>query len=62
MRRSTCLLGAMLTLLAIWGGAPSPLAATQERLRVVYSQFVMSNSVAWFAQEAGLYVQAGSRA
>ena len=38
--------------------APAP-ALGQERLKVIYSQFTMTNSVTWFAREAGLFERNG---
>ncbi|MBI4529079.1 MAG: ABC transporter substrate-binding protein [Deltaproteobacteria bacterium] len=32
---------------------------SQERLKVIYSQFTMTNSAGWFAQEAGLFERHG---
>ena len=38
----------------------TPLRAMgQERLKVIYSQFTMTNSATWFAQEAGLFERHG---
>ena len=34
-------------------------AAAQERLKVIYSQFTMTNSATWFAREAGLFERHG---
>ncbi len=48
-------------LLAIWTFA-SGLAASEERLKVIYSQFTMTNSVVWFAKEAGLFEREGINA
>ena len=45
-------------LIAIWACAPDP-AIGQERLKIIYSQFTMSNSVTWFAREAGLFSATG---
>ena len=45
-------------LIAIWACAPDP-AIGQERLKIIYSQFTMSNSVTWFAREAGLFERHG---
>jgi hypothetical protein len=36
-----------------------PSAAAQERLKVIYSQFTMTNSATWFAREAGLFERHG---
>ncbi len=49
------------TLVAVWIFAPAP-ATSQERLKVIYSQFTMTNSVVWFAQEAGLFDRQGVNA
>lgn len=35
------------------------LATAQERLKIIYSQFTMTNSVSWFAREAGLFERHG---
>jgi NitT/TauT family transport system substrate-binding protein len=35
------------------------LATAQERLKIIYSQFTMTNSVTWFAREAGLFERYG---
>lgn len=45
-------------LAAICAVAPAP-ATGEERLKVIYSQFTMTNSVVWFAQEAGLFERHG---
>jgi ABC-type nitrate/sulfonate/bicarbonate transport system substrate-binding protein len=37
----------------------TPKAAAQERLKVIYSQFTMTNSATWFAKEAGLFERHG---
>ncbi|HEX9454929.1 MAG TPA: hypothetical protein VGA27_11230, partial [Candidatus Binatia bacterium] len=34
-------------------------AHAQERLKVIYSQFTMTNSATWFAREAGLFERHG---
>lgn len=34
-------------------------ASSQERLKIIYSQFTMTNSVSWFAREAGLFERHG---
>jgi hypothetical protein len=31
----------------------------QERLKIIYSQFTMTNSATWFAREAGLFERHG---
>src|SRR3990172_5906787 len=45
-------------LIAASGLAPV-VAIAQERLKVIYSQFTMTNSVTWFAREAGLFERNG---
>jgi NitT/TauT family transport system substrate-binding protein len=45
-------------LLIIAAHVPSPVAG-EERLKVIYSQFTMTNSVTWFAREAGLFERHG---
>ncbi len=42
----------------LWALAPAR-ATGQERLPVIYSQFTMTNSVSWFAREAGLFERNG---
>jgi ABC-type nitrate/sulfonate/bicarbonate transport system substrate-binding protein len=37
----------------------SPAAIGQERIKVIYSQFTMTNSATWFAREAGLFERHG---
>src|SRR3989442_15559741 len=38
----------------------APAQATgQERLKIIYSQFTMTNSATWFAREAGLFERQG---
>jgi len=37
-------------------------AGAQERLKVIYSQFTMTNSATWFAKEAGLFERHGLNA
>ena len=34
-------------------------ASSQERLKVIYSQFTMTNSATWFGREAGLFERHG---
>lgn len=34
-------------------------ASGQERLKIIYSQFTMTNSITWFAREAGLFERHG---
>ena len=38
---------------------PPVRASSQERLKVIYSQFTMTNSATWFAREAGLFERHG---
>jgi len=40
----------------------APNAAAQERLKIIYSQFTMTNSATWFAREAGLFERHGLNA
>jgi ABC-type nitrate/sulfonate/bicarbonate transport system substrate-binding protein len=35
---------------------------SQERLKIIYSQFTMTNSATWFAREAGLFERHGLNA
>jgi hypothetical protein len=34
-------------------------ALSDERLKIIYSQFTMTNSATWFAREAGLFERHG---
>ncbi len=49
---------AVCMLVMTWPFALTP-AKGQERLKVIYSQFTMTNSVVWFAQESGLFERHG---
>ncbi|MGH7871821.1 MAG: hypothetical protein ACREQO_06325, partial [Candidatus Binatia bacterium] len=49
---------AMSALAAISALAPAQ-ATAEDRLKVIYSQFTMTNSVTWFAREAGLFERHG---
>jgi ABC-type nitrate/sulfonate/bicarbonate transport system substrate-binding protein len=44
--------------IAVWI-LPVMRAYSEERLKIIYSQFTMSNSVTWFAREAGLFERHG---
>ncbi len=44
--------------IAVWI-LPVMRASGEERLKIIYSQFTMSNSVTWFAREAGLFERNG---
>ena len=52
------LLAILSALVAIAAFIPQRLQA-QERLKFIYSQFTMTNSVTWFAREAGLFERHG---
>src|SRR5215471_7216001 len=45
-------------LMAVTAFAPA-VTLGQERLKVIYSQFTMTNSATWFAREAGLFERHG---
>jgi ABC-type nitrate/sulfonate/bicarbonate transport system substrate-binding protein len=51
-------MGALVTLSAL----AAPNASAQERLKIIYSQFTMTNSATWFAREAGLFERHGLNA
>jgi len=57
-KRSACLMAVAWTLAAVFAFAPLR-ALGQERLKVIYSQFTMTNSATWFAREAGLFERHG---
>ncbi len=58
MKMSASFVVAACSIAAISILGPGP-AGSQERLKVIYSQFTMTNSVVWFAQEAGLFERQG---
>jgi ABC-type nitrate/sulfonate/bicarbonate transport system substrate-binding protein len=58
VRNRFYLLAILGALVAIAAFTPQSLQA-QERLKVIYSQFTMTNSVTWFAREAGLFERHG---
>lgn len=58
LQRRECVMIIALTLIAGSGLAPVG-AIAQERLKVIYSQFTMTNSVTWYAREAGLFERNG---
>ena len=57
-RRSAWVMVVTCAILAVSVFRPAP-APGQERLKVIYSQFTMSNSATWFAREAGLFERHG---
>ncbi len=58
IQRNARTIMAALALAAISAFAPAA-AGGQERLKIIYSQFTMTNSVTWFAREAGLFERHG---
>ena len=48
--KSTLIISALVVLLLVPQQAPG-----QEPLKLIYSQFTMTNSATWFAREAGLF-------
>lgn len=65
LRRRVCKRFYLLAILGALGATaafiPQRLQA-QERLKVIYSQFTMTNSATWFAREAGLFERHGLNA
>jgi NitT/TauT family transport system substrate-binding protein len=57
-KRSAYLMAVAWALAAVSAFAPLR-ALGQERLKVIYSQFTMTNSATWFAREAGLFERHG---
>ena len=57
-RWRTQIILAALAFLFVWVIAPTP-ARGEEPLKIIYSQLTMTNSVFWFAQEAGLFARHG---
>ncbi|MBI2360916.1 MAG: ABC transporter substrate-binding protein [Deltaproteobacteria bacterium] len=57
-KKSTRAMIVACALVAIWACAPAA-AGSQERLKIIYSQFTMTNSAPWFAHEAGLFERHG---
>ncbi len=58
LKRSARIIAVSLVLVAITALTPA-VARSQERLKIIYSQFTMTNSVTWFAREAGLFERHG---
>jgi ABC-type nitrate/sulfonate/bicarbonate transport system substrate-binding protein len=58
LKRSACLVVVACAVTAVSLFAPGR-AMGQERLKIIYSQFTMTNSVTWFAREAGLFERHG---
>ena len=58
MTRNVRVIAAACVLAAISALTPAT-ARSQERLKIIYSQFTMTNSVSWFAREAGLFERHG---
>ena len=58
LERNACVMVLACTLVAASVFAPGP-ATGQERLKIIYSQFTMTNSATWFAREAGLFERYG---
>jgi ABC-type nitrate/sulfonate/bicarbonate transport system substrate-binding protein len=48
-----------IAMLAVSSIAAPTHSAAQDRLKIIYSQFTMTNSVTWFAREAGLFERHG---
>ena len=61
VKRFTPVIVAIAALAAILAVVTSN-AAAQERLKIIYSQFTMTNSATWFAREAGLFERHGLNA
>ena len=55
--KSTLIISALVVLLLVPQQAPG-----QEPLKLIYSQFTMTNSATWFAREAGLFERHGLNA
>jgi len=60
-KRISPIIAAMGVLVTLSGFA-APNATAQERLKIIYSQFTMTNSATWFAREAGLFERHGLNA
>ena len=58
MKRNARIIAVACVLAAISALTPA-VARGQERLKIIYSQFTMTNSVTWFAREAGLFERHG---
>jgi hypothetical protein len=56
MKTTLILCALVAALVLVPGTAPG-----QERLKLIYSQFTMTNSATWFAREAGLFERHGGR-
>lgn len=58
MKRNAGIIAVACVLAVIPAFTPT-VARGQERLKIIYSQFTMTNSVTWFAREAGLFERHG---
>jgi ABC-type nitrate/sulfonate/bicarbonate transport system substrate-binding protein len=59
MFKSSALVTIVACALSAFSAFAPALATGQERLKVIYSQFTMTNSATWFAREAGLFERHG---
>ena len=50
---------AVFSVVAAWSSCAPSSSYSQETIRIIYSQFTMTNSATWFAREAGLFERNG---
>jgi ABC-type nitrate/sulfonate/bicarbonate transport system substrate-binding protein len=52
-------IAAVLSIVAAWSSFAPTSSDSQESIKIIYSQFTMTNSATWFAREAGLFERHG---
>lgn len=52
-------IAAVFSIVAVWSAFAPTLSHSQESIKIIYSQFTMTNSATWFAREAGLFERHG---
>ena len=52
-------IAAVLSIVAAWSSFAPTFSYSQESIKIIYSQFTMTNSATWFAREAGLFERHG---
>ena len=52
-------IAAVFSIVTAWSAFASTSSHSQEHIKVIYSQFTMTNSATWFAREAGLFERHG---
>jgi ABC-type nitrate/sulfonate/bicarbonate transport system substrate-binding protein len=52
-------IAAVFSIVAVWSAFAPTSSHSQESIKIIYSQFTMTNSATWFAREAGLFEHHG---